>query len=168
MEYRAPWVTTCVAQQASVLFYRTIAAGIYHSLALCDDGTIWGWGDNDHGSVGDGTATDAAVPTQENSKTTDWRAVSAGGAHSLALRADGTLWGWGRNEFGELGDNTTTDRHVPTQEVSGSTDWAAISSGMSFSLGLKNDGTLWTWGLNDKGQLGDGTIVDKHEPTRGK
>jgi len=92
--------------------------------------------------------------------------VSAGGAHSLALRADGTLWGWGRNEFGELGDNTTTDRHVPTPEFSNSTDWAAISSGMSFSLGLKHDGTLWTWGLNDKGQLGDGTIVNKHEPTR--
>ena len=73
--------------------------------------------------------------------------IAAGGVHSLALRSDGTVWAWGRNSFGQLGDNTNTNRNVPVM-VQGLSGVSAISAGDGHSLALKSDGTVWAWGSN--------------------
>src|SRR5881628_2032757 len=82
-------------------------------------------------------------------------AVAAGWGHSVALKSDGTVWAWGYNGYGQLGDGTTTQRLTPVQ-VSGSSGVIAIATGQYFSLALKSDGTVWAWGYNYYGQLGNG------------
>ncbi|MCC4119152.1 hypothetical protein LLG90_27875, partial [Aromatoleum toluclasticum] len=79
---------------------------------------------------------------------TDWKAISAGREHSLALKTDGTLWAWGANNWGQLGDGTGADRSTPAP-VNEETDWTAVSAGRDHSLALKTDGTLWAWGANN-------------------
>jgi len=83
-------------------------------------------------------------------------AIAGGGFHSLALRSDGTVWAWGENDTGELGDGSATNRATPVQ-VSGLTGVAAIAAGTHHSLALKSDGTVRAWGYNFYGQLGDGS-----------
>ena len=143
-----------------------VSGGVLHTAALKSDRTIWAWGLNTNGQLGDGTITNRLTPTQEITFATDWVAVSASGNHTMALKSDGTLWAWGKNASGQLGDGSTTQRNVPTQEVTGATDWVAVSAGTDYSAALKSDGTLWAWGSNAFGQLGDGTIVDKLVPTQ--
>ena len=87
----------------------SLAAGLYHSLLIRSDGTLWAWGWNYYGQLGLGDTTDRDVPTQVGSATS-WVAVSAGWDHSLGLRSDGTLWAWGRNNYGQLGLGDTSDR----------------------------------------------------------
>ncbi len=91
--------------------------------------------------------------------------LSDGWYHSLALKTDGTVWSWGANWDGELGDGTTVDKLTPVQ-VMGLTDVVALSAGSPHSLALKPDGTVWSWGRNSSGQLGDGTTVDKLTPVQ--
>ena len=134
----------------------SLAAGFAHSLALAADGTLWSWGDNSSGQLGDGTRTTRDDPTRVASFQSTPVAVAAGGAHSLALGSDGRVRAWGLNEDGQLGDGTTTRRLVPTP-VAGLTGAVAIAAGTRHSLALKSDGTLVAWGANDSGQLGDGT-----------
>ena len=97
-----------------------VAAGYYHSLALKNDGTVWAWGANGSGQLGDGTTTDRLTPVQVvgpggSGWFTDVQAVAAGLHHSLALKTDGTVWAWGANWYGQLGDGTTTDSSTPVQ-----------------------------------------------------
>ena len=87
--------------------------------------------------------------------------ASAGYSHSLALKTDGTLWSWGWNDDGQLGNGTKSPSKYPGQIDTG---FKMISAGDTFSLAVKNDGTIWTWGDNGYGQLGDGSIVDKITP----
>jgi alpha-tubulin suppressor-like RCC1 family protein len=145
---------------------RRVAAGNGFSLAVRPDGTVWAWGDNSSGSLGDGTSTHRATPVQV-SGLTNVKAVAAGMSHSLALRADGTVWAWGFNQHGQLGDGTTTARYSPVQ-VPGLTDIIAVSAGHSHSLALRNDGTMWAWGNNSDGQLGDGTTTARYSPVKVK
>ncbi len=143
------------------------AAGDLHSLAMKSDGTVWAWGWNEHGQLGDGTNTNRKTPVQV-SDLTDVDAVAGGWAHSLALTSDGTVRAWGDNSDGELGDGTNTDRKTPVQ-VSGLTDVAAIAGGGYHSLAVKSDGgatTVWAWGYNHFGQLGDGTNTDRKTPVQ--
>jgi alpha-tubulin suppressor-like RCC1 family protein len=133
----------------------SVSAGGSHSLGLKSDGTLWAWGLNNYGQLGDGTNDNRNAPIQIGSEST-WVSVSAGGSHSLGLKADGTLWAWGYNNFGQLGDGTTSNRNLLVQ-IGSDKSWVAVSGGASHSLGLKSDGTLWAWGHNDYGQVGDGT-----------
>ena len=91
-----------------------VAAGSYHSLAVAADGTVWAWGQNASGQLGDGTATDPSTPVQVQGMA-DGVAIAGGADHTLALRRDGTVWAWGWNFSGQLGDGTTTDRSTPVQ-----------------------------------------------------
>jgi hypothetical protein len=88
----------------------------------------------------------------------------AGGFHTIVLKADGSLWAWGYNAQGRLGDGTTTECHTPEQIIAG--EVAAISSGYDHTVALKTDGSLWAWGHNNYGQLGDGTTTDSWIPKR--
>ena len=123
-----------------------IAAGGYHTVALKADGTVWAWGDNQYGAIGDGTQTDRTAPASV-SGLTNVVAVAAGRWHTLAVKRDGTVWSWGYNGSGQLGDNSTTMRLTPVP-VSGLTDVIAVAAGQTHSLALKKDGTVWRWGDN--------------------
>lgn len=142
-----------------------LAAGLQHSLALKFDGTVWAWGMNHDGGLGIGTSLESGVPVQVPGLR-HMAAISAGDEASLALKADGTVWAWGWNAAGELGNGTNTGSYVPVQ-VLGLSRVAAIS--MSFvvaghGLALRTDGTVWAWGYNAKGQLGDGTTTNCNLP----
>ena len=92
-------------------------------------------------------------------------AIASGTEHSLALKSDGTVWAWGNNMWGQLGDGTNTDRNAPVQ-VSNLSGVAALAGGASHSLALKNDGTMWAWGSNWNGGLGNGTTTDSSVPVQ--
>jgi alpha-tubulin suppressor-like RCC1 family protein len=133
------------------------AAGQSHSLAARGDGTVWAWGSNDYGQLGNTSSNFYnSVPVQVAGLTGVVVAVAAGDSHSLALKNDGTVWTWGINTYGQLGNNSTTNSNVPVQVV-GLTGIIAIAGGNLHSLALKSDGTVWAWGYNSSGQLGNGT-----------
>ncbi|MCL2503163.1 MAG: cell wall-binding repeat-containing protein [Coriobacteriia bacterium] len=144
--------------------WKAVSAGDYHSLGIKPDGTLWGWGRNNFGQLGDTTGADRSVPTQVGDDT-DWEAVSAGADHSLAVKSDGTLWAWGSNQNGQLGDATTAAKNAPVQ-VGTDDGWSAVAAGYRYSLALKSDGTVWGWGTNSAGQVGDGTVVQKNVPVQ--
>ncbi|MEK7453161.1 MAG: hypothetical protein AAB614_02910, partial [Patescibacteria group bacterium] len=141
-----------------------ISGGASHSLALKSDGTVWAWGSNANGELGDGTTIDKRKPVQV-SGLTGVTAISGGAYFSLALKSDGTVWSWGHNYQGKLGDGTTTTRYTPVQ-VLGLTGVTAISTKNSHSLALKSDGTVWSWGRNIYGQIGDGTTTYRLLPVQ--
>jgi alpha-tubulin suppressor-like RCC1 family protein len=140
------------------------SAGIGHSLAVRTNGTLWSWGSNANGRLGDNTVTNRSSPVSVVGGFTDWCQASAGNAHSLGVRRDGTLWSWGSNANGRLGDNTTVSKSSPVSVVGGFTDWCQASAGNGHSLAVRTNGTLWAWGSNANGRLGDNTVVSKSSP----
>lgn len=145
--------------------WKDVKAGSYHTIALKNDGTLWSWGWNYSGQLGDGTFTDKNIPTQIGTDN-NWVEIFAKIGHqSMALKSDGSLWAWGINNYGQLGDGTNTDKNTPTQIGSGNS-WKKIMPGNYHTMGIKNDGTLWAWGTNEYGQLGDGTNINKYIPTQ--
>ncbi|WP_275423165.1 S8 family serine peptidase [Geomonas oryzisoli] len=143
--------------------YTSIAAGIESDsvIALKSDGTVWGWGRNDSGQLGDGTYVNRSTPVQTR-LLSGVTAIAAGGTHSYAIKGDGTLWGWGG---GGVGDGTQYLRNSPVQlpSISGA---AAVAAGAFHGLAVDSQGAVWTWGYNWYGQLGDGTTTDKMAPIR--
>ncbi len=137
-----------------------ITGGSGHSIALKPDGTLWVWGHNYYGQLGDSTTVDASIPESIGG---GYVAVAAGNYHSAALKSDGSLWTWGNNAYGQLGDNTTVDSHKPKQIDIG---YKVVAAGATHTLAIRNDGSLWAWGSNDYGQLGNGTIAGLKIPTR--
>jgi alpha-tubulin suppressor-like RCC1 family protein len=135
-----------------------------HTLALKSDGTVWAWGYNKYGQLGDGTTTNRQTPIAVPGLT-GVAAVSAGGMHSLVLKSDGTVWAWGQNQDGQVGDGTTVQRNTPVQ-VSGLTDVVQVEAGGAHNLALKSDGTAWAWGNNSGGPLGDGTMIQRSIPVQ--
>ncbi|WP_323390235.1 RCC1 domain-containing protein [Myxococcus qinghaiensis] len=126
----------------------TVLAGRTHSLALRSDGTVWSWGGNTFGQLGNGTTRPRPFPVRVW-RLFDIRALGAGEMHSLALKSDGTVWSWGNNLNGQLGDGSTTSRPVPVP-VPGLTNAVAIAAGFSHSLVLKSDGTVWAYGATTR------------------
>jgi len=116
------------------------------------------WGRNDFGQLGDGTTSAPRTSPVQVTSLTGVVAIGAGFSHGLALLSDGTLRAWGTNDYGQLGDNTTTNRSTPVA-VSGLTGVARVTGGRGLTLALKTDGTLWSWGTNDNKLLGDGSAV---------
>jgi alpha-tubulin suppressor-like RCC1 family protein len=139
-----------------------VAGGAAHSVALKQDGTVWSWGANADGQLGDGSTNSSSVPVQA-AGLSGVIAVAAGHYHTLALKADGTVWAWGRNLYGQLGDGTLQSRSLP-QQVPGVGEVSALAAGFYHSLALMPDGSVWAWGYNNFGQLGDGSNSQKNLP----
>ena len=141
-------------------------AGFSHTMAIKTDGTLWGWGSNTQGELGDSTAISRSSPVQIGTLTT-WNnaKLSPNVAFTTAIKSDGTLWGWGINNNGQLGNNSVVTRSSPVQ-IGTLTNWSKISSGYSHTMAIKTDGTLWAWGLGTSGQLGDNTAVTKSSPVQ--
>jgi len=143
-----------------------IAGGWYHTVARKNDGTVWAWGRNEYGQLGDGTSgTDRITPVQV-SGLTGVAAISAGESYTVALKNDGTVWAWGENYYGKLGDGTSTNNRLTPVQVSGLTGITAIAASVQHTVALKNDGTVWTWGGNYYGQLGDGSTTTRLTPVQ--
>jgi alpha-tubulin suppressor-like RCC1 family protein len=146
--------------------WKQVACGRYHTAAIKTDGTLWCWGDNNFGGLGDNTGDRRSSPVQTITYAKNWKQVACGWYHTAAIKTDGTLWIWGRNYIGELGDNTTIDRSSPVQTVAGGTNWKQAACGWTHTAAIKTDGTLWIWGLNNYGQLGYNTATNKSSPTQ--
>ncbi|MFI5218321.1 MAG: T9SS type A sorting domain-containing protein [Bacteroidia bacterium] len=154
----------------------SIAVGDWSSLALKSDSTLWAWGYNGGGRLGDNTTINRYTPVQVMGPggagfLTGITVIAAGESHFIALRYDGSVWAWGRNADAQVGDSTNTDRWTPEQvhgpgNVGFLANIVAISGGARHSVALKNDGTLWAWGDNSNGQLGDGTYIDRWIPVQ--
>ena len=139
-------------------------SGYNNSVAIKTDGTIWTWGCNRCGGLGDGTTLNRSSPGTIWGNDTTWCRVSGGQFNVAAIKTDGTLWTWGYNNRGQLGNGTVTNGCSPGTIAGGGTNWCQVSTRSLFMLGIKCDGTLWTWGFNCSGQLGDGTTVSKSSP----
>ncbi len=146
--------------------WKQVASGSSHTAAIKTDGTLWSWGYNAAGNLGDNTAISKSSPVQTVTGGTNWRQVSGGSYYTAAIKTDGTLWTWGSNGFGNLGDNTTTNKSSPVQTIAGGTTWRQVATGSSHTAAIKTDGTLWLWGVNPYGGLGDNTSVNKSSPVQ--
>jgi alpha-tubulin suppressor-like RCC1 family protein len=183
-------------------------SGVYHTVAVKNNGTLWSWGANNRGQLGLGNNINVSYP-QQIGVSNDWKEISAGAGHSLAIKNNGTLWAWGWNEWGQIGNNSLINVNSPVQigndnnwknvfggfyvsgaikldstlwgwgandgvyqlginsnssnvltpaQIGTSNDWKSISFGGQHTLGLKNNNTLWSWGQNSAGELGNGII----------
>ena len=146
--------------------WKSVAGGYAHTAAIKTDGTLWTWGYNAYGNLGDNTTINKSSPVQTVAGGTNWKLVAGGGYHTAAIKTDGTLWTWGRNTYGQLGDNSITHRSSPIQTIAGGTNWKSVAGGLYHTAAIKTDGTLWLWGYNAYGQLGDNTVVTKSSPVQ--
>ena len=137
-----------------------VIAGNAHSLQVRDDSTLWSWGANTNGQLGDGTRVTKSTPVQVLNTVA---MGAAGFAHTLAVKKDGTLWVWGSNAYGQLGDGTTVGRSNPKPTLS---NIKLVAAGGSRSHAVKADDSLWSWGFNGSGQLGDGTTTSHSIPVQ--
>jgi alpha-tubulin suppressor-like RCC1 family protein len=155
-------------QVGALTNWSKVTCGQWYTMAIKTDGTIWAWGEANSGQLGDGTVVDKSSPVQVGALTT-WSKISAGGEGttgiSMAIKTDGTLWAWGNNGKGALGDGSLTSRSSPVQ-IGALTTWAECCPGAEHSTVLQTDGTLWGMGYNAFGQLGNGNITQYSSPVQ--
>ena len=159
------FILTSNLLNAQCSYFTKIASGGAGNMniGIKNDGTLWAWGRNNSGQLGDNTTVSKFLPTQIGVAT--WADISTKGEHCLGIKTDGTLWAWGNNFYGQLGDNTVVDKLVPTQ-IGIATNWVSVGAGGDFSLAITADRKLWGWGNNAQGQLGDNTFITKQVPTQ--
>ena len=144
--------------------WKQVTCGSNHTAAIKTDGTLWTWGSGTGGQLGDNTIINRSTPVTTFAGGTNWTQVACGVNHIAAIKTDGTLWAWGNNGFAQLGNNTTTQRLTPVTTFSGGTNWKQVACGGYVTAAIKTDGTLWTWGRNNTGQLGDNTTSQRNTP----
>jgi alpha-tubulin suppressor-like RCC1 family protein len=151
----------------------SISAGTDFSIAVKQDGTVWAWGHGHAGQLGNQDIIDLSPKNLQErwikydetkpvqvKNVNDVIAVSAGASHVLALKKDGTVWAWGSNMVGQVGSGDSRTIHSNAVQVIGLSDVIQVEAGINHSLALKKDGTVWSWGLNEYGELGTG-VIDK-------
>jgi alpha-tubulin suppressor-like RCC1 family protein len=143
-----------------------ISAGLGSSAAIKSDGTLWTWGGNAFGQLGNNSTTNRSSPVTVASGGTTWKKVSTGfeSQFMVAIKTDGTLWGWGSGYGGVTGNNTTVNRSSPVTTSGGGTTWNSISAGYYCTTAIKTDGTLWGWGYNVFGGLGNNSTANASSP----
>jgi alpha-tubulin suppressor-like RCC1 family protein len=124
-----------------------MAGGAYFTIALKADGTLWSWGANASGQLGLGSTGGTHTTPSQITSATGFIAISAGTSHALAIKSNGTVWAWGSNSYGQLGDGSTTTRTSPVQ-VNTLTNVVAVGAAQYHSVALKSDGTVWAWGYD--------------------
>jgi alpha-tubulin suppressor-like RCC1 family protein len=136
--------------------WTSVSAGVWHTCAVKSTGSVWCWGANWTGQLGNGTGANASAPVQAGGSTL-YNSVDTGIYHTCATRTDGTLWCWGDNTYGSVGDGTTNQRLSPVQ-VGVATTWNSTSAGNRTTCAHRTDDTVWCWGIDNSGQFGNGTI----------
>lgn len=136
-----------------------------HSLAVKTDGTLWSWGSNTSGQLGQGNTTARSSPVQVGALT-GWGKITAGRYSSLATKTDGTLWGWGIQNSGVLGNNVALSSVNSPIQIGALTNWRDVKTTGDSTAAIKTDGTLWSWGLNNVGQLGQGNTTSRSSPVQ--
>ena len=143
----------------------SVAGGQYYTLALGNDGNIYSWGLNDHGELGVGTTVNDSLPEKVimPAGVTRWTSIAAGGPSAYAIAADGSLYSWGSNGFGQLGNGSTSDSYSPVKVIMpAGVNAIAISAPSNSAMAIGSDGNLYTWGRNGDAQLGTGNTTDKN------
>jgi uncharacterized repeat protein (TIGR01451 family) len=155
------------AGKAVALAKARTKGGLYHDLSLKTDGTVWSWGFNGNGQLGTGALGATVTAPVQMAGLAGMSDVSAGTYHSVAAKSDGTVWAWGYNFNGELGNGTVVDQSAPVQATA-LTGVIAVAAGDAHTLALKSDGTVWAWGYNFNGQLGAGSFdyTDRSTPVQ--
>jgi alpha-tubulin suppressor-like RCC1 family protein len=146
--------------------WKQVSSGDRHTAAIKTDGTLWIWGGGFRGRLGNGITTGSiSTPVTTFAGGTDWKQVSSGRTHTVAVKTDGTLWTWGYGGNGRLGNAVTTGNiSTPVTTFAGGTNWKQVSCGYRHTAAIKTDGTLWTWGGGFRGQLGNVTIFNRSTP----
>lgn len=155
---------TMITIQMQAQCWKEVSTGLGHTIAIKTDGTLWGWGDNSFGQLGIATV----LPKQsiyQISTDTNWKMVSASMVGTMAIKTDGTLWGWGGNSNGQLGTGNQNSAYEPTQ-IGTDTDWVYVSSRDQHTAAIKANGTLWTWGNNSYLQVGHAPGQGFYTPTQ--
>jgi alpha-tubulin suppressor-like RCC1 family protein len=150
------WLGVLLGGSVGLTCGQQIAASAGYTLVIKPDGTLWGWGENTYGQLGDGTTRKRGTPVRIGTAAT-WQQLTTAGARTYALRQDGTLWGWGYLRDGPRAPGADTLYLAPRQ-VAG-VKWRSISTAGSYTLAVRREGTLWGWGHNEAGQLGDSTFT---------
>jgi alpha-tubulin suppressor-like RCC1 family protein len=158
--------STPVTTLAGGANWKQVASGQGFSAAIKTDGTLWTWGNNSNGKLGDNTVVNKPTPVQVFGSATNWKQVDcAFGAFAAAIKTDGTLWTWGNNaSYGPLGDNTVVNKPTPVTTFAGGTNWKQVSCGAIHAAAIKTDGTLWCWGYNGSGGLGINNTITRSTP----
>ena len=148
-------------------YWTQIAAGGFHTAALQSNGTLWTWGANTYGQLGSSNTTSRSSPAQVGAAT-NWSQVACGYQHTVATQSNGTLWVCGYNAQGQLGNNNTTSYSSLVQigTLSITAIWSQLGGGINHSSGIQSNGTLWTWGLNSWGQLGQNNQISLSSPVQ--
>ena len=141
-------------EETKVYYWSSVSAGQSHALALSEEGAIYVWGNNNEGQLGNGSTENISKPIVLNSST-KWTKAVTGYEHTLAIANDGSLWAWGKNDAGQLGLGTTGASVLAPTKVGNDTDWTSVAVGGAYSIALKKDGSLWSWGSHSNGSLGN-------------
>ena len=145
--------------------WKSVSVGLSTTSAIKTDSSLWVWGLNSSGNLGINSLVSISSPVQTVSGGTNWKSVSASQGMS-AVKTDGTLWAWGLNNQGNLGNNNIISSSSPVQTVSGGTDWKEVSTGLFATSAIKTDGSLWVWGLNTRGEVGNASILNVSSPVQ--
>jgi len=166
-DFDAPVTAAVTVYAGWDMQWRYVWAGANNTLAIAENGTLWGWGGNIAGQLGDNSTTNRNAPVQVHGNHDDWVAVAGHSNHTMGIRQDSdgnrTLWAWGNNVQGNLGNGMTANSLIPVQVDGNHRDWLAVSAGDGHTMAIRGvagaRGTLWGWGSNQHGRLGDGTGI---------
>ena len=141
-----------------------ISAGYYHTLTIQHNGQVWTWGYNLRGQLGDNSVTNRATPVSLLGNKKTFCKIATGNNHSLGIQHNGQVWGWGLDQYGNLGDNSTVSRRTPVSIHGGKKTFCHVSGGFDHSLGIDYTGQVWGWGFNSTGQIGDNSLTSRVTP----
>jgi alpha-tubulin suppressor-like RCC1 family protein len=157
-------ISTPITTFAGGTNWKQVQCGYAHAAAIKTDGTLWSWGRNNPGALGTNDITNRSTPVTTFAGGTNWKQVSAGGFHIAAIKTDGTLWTWGYNVTGTLGNNQVANVSTPITTFAGGTNWKQVSAGNRHTAAIKTDGTLWVWGDGGSARLGTNNITNRSTP----
>lgn len=145
--------------------WASVSASLFHTCAIRVDGSLWCWGSNIAGELGDGTTKSRTRPVRVHAEGT-WASVDTGWAYTCGVQTDATLWCWGNNYRGKLGNGGNGGHRALPLQVGSDNDWATVSTGRDHTCGTRADGTLWCWGDDYYGQVGDGKKKNRGFPVQ--